>query len=82
MRAAEEIVLSLMKEGDLFYINKQTKDDICECNATTIIAAINEARKEAIEECANHAEKYLVQDVCESDFEIKESILSLINKLQ
>ena len=43
---------------------------------------VNEARKEAIEECANYAERYLLHDVCQNDFGVKKSILSLIDELK
>lgn len=52
-----------------------------------IIEAINEARKEAIEECAKRVEFNLVQEGCPSCentiFKVdKQSILSLINELK
>lgn len=73
MRTAEEI---LMKYGTL--------QRLCQRSKWNIQDAINEARKEAIEECAKRAKTKLDfgHKSIESAYVDKQSILSLINELK
>lgn len=78
MRTAEEILKSECDKVDetLWYIY-----DKGEYGIGAIINTINEARKEAIEECAKDAAKFIEE--CEgSSFGIDEELLLKVNELK
>lgn len=93
MRTAEEWLNLLVDSSDGDLLVTTEGNDLFEGHASTIFKAINAARKEAIEECAERAEAEMDYETFpdgtpiggeENSYPIvnKESILSLINELK
>ncbi len=85
MRTAEEILLEIFNPSPQDY---QTWREDLQLTITLnpslefIEQAINQARKEAIEECAEKAEIELLSD-CTGEFQVdKQSILKLIDQIK
>lgn len=82
MRTAEEILSKHSKNYFKWDENEKTLDKLV-VNGFEVINAINDARKEAIEECADRAKATSWNDQDGLHQEVDEqSILSLINELK